>query len=82
MLLGVPFLILVSRVVASRFDPAVDPHGYALIFGVLLSVPLGLGIGLVAPLVLPRARRRSGYTASMSICGAIVVGLFALWFTA
>lgn len=43
----------------SRFatDPAVDPHGYMLIFGTVLALPAGLICALTLPFAVTRRDR-------------------------
>ncbi|WP_460698200.1 hypothetical protein [Nocardia thraciensis] len=56
---GLFWLLTVHMVLESRLssDPAVDPHGYAMIFGTIMAVPMAAvtGLGLVA--AVPRAHR-------------------------
>jgi hypothetical protein len=81
--LGLPFLVLSAVVLGSRFEIGEgDPHGFVLIFGSLLAIPLGLvlpiGIALIAP---PRLRGRVFAVAlvlALMCCG----GLFLAFATA
>ncbi|UGT61606.1 hypothetical protein [Nocardia asteroides] len=73
---GAFWLLCGYRVLESRFatDPAVDPHGYALIFGAVLSLPAGL----VCALALPARARR----IALPVYAVVSVLLLAGWFTA
>lgn len=48
--------LVVYAMLGSAFDtnPATDPHGYGIVFGVLISVPVSLFWALVLPFAAPR----------------------------
>lgn len=48
--------LVVYVMLGSAFDtnPATDPHGYGIVFGVLISVPVSLFWALVLPFAAPR----------------------------
>lgn len=73
---GAFWLLCGYRVLESRLatDPAVDPHGYALIFGTVLALPAGL----ICALALPARTRR----VALPVYAAVSVLLLAALFTA
>ncbi|MED5812844.1 hypothetical protein VST63_10775 [Mycolicibacterium sp. 050232] len=48
--------LVVYAMLGSAFDtnPATDPHGYGIVFGVLISVPVSLFWALLLPFAAPR----------------------------
>ncbi|OHV05323.1 hypothetical protein [Mycobacterium talmoniae] len=78
------WLLLAFAVLSSRFDtnPAGDPHGYVLLFGTLMSVPVGAVCAATLPFAFPRQRWPLGFAV---VVPAFVVGtvlLFAAFLTA
>ncbi|WP_084505281.1 hypothetical protein [Nocardia harenae] len=73
---GAFWLLCAFRVLQSRCttDPAVNPHGYALIFGAVLALPAGL----ICALALPARARR----IALPVYAVVSVLLLAAWFTA
>lgn len=61
-------------VLSSRFssNPLADPHGYGLIFGMVLSVPFGLLAAGCLPLVFPRGHRLRALTIGFLVYFASV----------
>lgn len=55
-------------------DPAIDPHGFALMFGTIVGVIAGLLFAVVLPAAFPAARRR----AVARVCMATFVVATAL----
>lgn len=53
------FGLAAFAVLSSRFssNPFADPHGYGLVFGMLLAVPFGLLAAGTLPLAFTRGRR-------------------------
>jgi uncharacterized membrane protein SpoIIM required for sporulation len=75
------WLLCAISVLRSRFatDPAVDPHGYMLIFGTFLAVPAGLVCALALSFaVVDRARARVVRIAMPSFVIASVLLVVAL----
>ncbi|WP_435831433.1 hypothetical protein [Nocardia aurea] len=63
-------------------DPAVDPHGYGLIFGTIFAVPTGLlAAGLLPQTLRPLHRARVTAVAMATYVVATVL-LFAAFLTA
>ncbi|MGV0741074.1 hypothetical protein [Mycolicibacterium sp. XJ870] len=76
------WVFLVWTILRSAYstDPAEDPHGYGLIFGVLAYVPFGLATVLVLPLALPEPLRTRGMRIAMLLFLAVtVLGVVALY---
>lgn len=76
------YLLLAAMVLRSVLDtdPAVDPHGYGVVFGTVLSIPAGLvAIGLL-PLVLPAPKRARGYRIALICWLALTAILVAVLF--
>jgi hypothetical protein len=63
-------------------SPAFDPHGFGLIFGAVLSLPVGLVWATALPLVFARGRR--GRVAAWATPALLVLSaaLLAVWWTA
>ncbi|WP_135452783.1 hypothetical protein [Mycobacterium sp. DL99] len=72
--------LVVFAMLSSAFDtdPATDPHGYGIVFGVLISVPLSLFSALVLPFAAPRNRWGRAFVISL----LALVALNALVFSA
>ncbi|MGV0813709.1 hypothetical protein ABQF34_17240 [Mycolicibacterium boenickei] len=72
--------LVVFVMLSSAFDtdPATDPHGYGIVFGVLISVPVSLFWALVLPFAAPK--RWWGRAFAISLL--TLVALNALVFTA
>ncbi|MGO1410229.1 MULTISPECIES: hypothetical protein [unclassified Microbacterium] len=81
-LIGVPYLVLVSAVLSSRFGGSFDPHGYVLIFGTMAAVVLGLGLLVFVPLIFPSRMRSRAYGIAAIAWIVVSAGLVAAWFTA
>ncbi|WP_341974141.1 hypothetical protein [Microbacterium sp. LWO13-1.2] len=80
---GVPFLLLGGTALSSRFGwGAGDPHGYAMIFGTVLALGLGLLTAVVVPLIFRFSLRGAAYTWSMLVYVLVAVGLIAALLTA
>lgn len=71
--------LVVYGVLSSAFDtnPATDPHGYGIIFGVLISVPVSLFWALVLPFAAPRRRR--GRAFAISLPAFLAVNALMFW---
>lgn len=76
------WLLMVFIVVSPIFNPNRDPHGYALIAGSLLAVPLAVFAAITLPFALPKSRRRRGFTITVPIFAIGTALLFAVWFAA
>lgn len=67
------YLVLESRPAA---DPVVDPHGYGLIAGSVLSLPAALVTAVAVPLVFPvRHRVRVAWVTTP----ILLVGTVSVW---
>ncbi|MHC9296567.1 hypothetical protein ACRCUN_29235 [Mycobacterium sp. LTG2003] len=78
----VVWMLIVWMVLSSAYatDPAEDPHGYGMIFGVLAYIPFGLAWVLALPLALPRSLRARGMRiATLLFLVATVLGVVALY---
>lgn len=78
----VVWLLIVWTVLSSAYasDPAEDPHGYGLIFGVLAYIPFGLAWVLALPVALPNRLRGRGLRIAMLVFLAVtVLGVVALY---
>ncbi|MFN3002945.1 hypothetical protein [Mycolicibacterium wolinskyi] len=76
------WLLIVWTVLSSAYatDPAEDPHGYGLIFGVLAYIPFGLAWVLALPLALPKRLRARGMRIAMLLFVTVtVLGVVALY---
>lgn len=71
--------LIVYGVLSSAFDtnPATDPHGYGIVFGVLLAVPVSLFWALVLPFAAPR--RWWGRAFAISLLSLVALNLLAFW---
>lgn len=65
---GFLWLLCMYLVARSGFsaDPAIDPHGYALIFGTVVGLIAGLLFAVVLPAVFPAERRRTARRACVA----------------
>lgn len=63
-------------------SPAFDPHGFGIIFGAVLSLPIGLVWATALPFVFPRALR--GRVAAWATPALLVLSavLLLAWWTA
>jgi len=70
-------------VLSSRFGPVgQDPHGYGLVFGIVVAVASGCITAMVLPLSFPSARWARTYAVTVSAVVVVVVVLIALAVTA
>lgn len=71
--------LIVFAMLSSAFDtdPATDPHGYGIVFGVLISVPLSLFWALVLPFAAPR--RWWGRAFAISLLTFVAVTALVFW---
>lgn len=71
--------LVVFVMLSSAFDtnPATDPHGYAIVFGVLTSVPVSLFCALVLPFVAPK--RWWGRAVAISLLALVAVNALVFW---
>ena len=76
------WLLMVFIVVSPMFNPNRDPHGYALMVGALLAVPLAVFASITLPFALPKPRRRRGLTVSIPVFAVGTALLFVVWFVA
>ena len=62
---GLLWLLCMYSVARSGFsaDPAIDPHGYALMFGTVAGLIAGLLFAVVLPAAFPAERRRTARRA-------------------
>lgn len=61
-LVGIPFLLVTTLALSSRFGPASsDPHGYGLLFGTFLALATGLVLACVAPMMFRPGLRGTVY---------------------
>ncbi|WP_157975682.1 hypothetical protein [Brachybacterium sp. YJGR34] len=80
---GAPWLLLCLMVVGSRFGGgSFDPHGYVLILGTVLALPLGLLTALGAVLLAPSARRARTTALALAVALLVWAGLATLLVTA
>ena len=71
--------LIVYVMLSSAFDtnPATDPHGYGIVFGVLISVPLSLFCALVLPFAAPR--RLWGRAFAISLLALVALNALVFW---
>lgn len=71
--------LVVFAMMSSAFDtdPATDPHGYGIVFGVLISVPVSLFWALVLPFAAPR--RRWGRAFAISLLSFLALNALVFW---
>lgn len=71
--------LIVFAMLGSAFDPdpATDPHGYGIVFGVLISVPLSLFWALLLPFAAPR--RWWGRAFAISLLTFVAVTALVFW---
>lgn len=81
--LGAVFVVVAQVVVRSRFGPPMsDPHGYGLIFGSIIGIPVAFAAALIAPLAFPRPLRLAVLAVSMSVFVLCTAALLGMLFTA
>ncbi len=78
---GIAFVLFAFLTLSSLFGPASrDPHGYAMIFGVIMVFPAGLLSAVFVPFAFPPARRpvvaRIAMTSFVILCILIVTTWF------
>ncbi|MCV7365416.1 hypothetical protein [Mycolicibacterium neworleansense] len=75
--------LVVFVMLSSAFDTdsASDPHGYGIVFGILMYLPLGLVWSLVLPFAAPRHRWGRAFAISLltfvTVTGLVLVALSA-----
>lgn len=71
--------LVVYAMLGSAFDtnPATDPHGYGIVFGVLISVPVSLFWALVLPFAAPR--RWWGRAFAISLLSFLALNALVFW---
>lgn len=71
--------LVVFMVLSSAFDtnPATDPHGYGIVFGVLIAVPVSLIWALVLPFAAPR--HRWGRAFAISLLAFVTLNALGFW---
>ncbi|MCG7610712.1 MULTISPECIES: hypothetical protein [Mycobacterium] len=71
--------LVVYGILSSAFDtnPATDPHGYGIVFGVLISVPVSLFWALVLPFAAPR--RWWGRACAISLLTFLALNALVFW---
>lgn len=71
--------LVVFGVLSSAFDtdPATDPHGYGIVFGVLIAVPVSLFWALVLPFAAPK--RRWGRAFAVSLLALLALNALVFW---
>ncbi|WP_082957909.1 hypothetical protein [Mycobacterium sp. E802] len=69
--------LIVFVMLSSAFstDPASDPHGYGIVFGIIAYLPLGLIWTFVLPFVAPRHRWGRAFAVSMLSFTAMTAGV-------
>lgn len=77
------WLLCVSMVLSSRISAfGSDPHGYGLMFGTIMAVPVGFVLALTLPLTFPRGGRARVLSITMRSFLGVTALLFAALFTA
>ncbi len=73
------WVLIVYVMLSSAFDtnPATDPHGYGIVFGVLLSVPVSLFCALVLPFAAPRSWW--GRAFAISLLSLVALNALVFW---
>ncbi|CDP85210.1 MULTISPECIES: hypothetical protein [Mycolicibacterium] len=71
--------LVIFGVLSSAFDtnPATDPHGYGIVFGVLIAVPVSLFWALVLPFAAPK--RRWGRAFAVSLLALLALNALVYW---
>ncbi|MBX8691163.1 hypothetical protein GO011_27355 [Mycobacterium sp. 20091114027_K0903767] len=71
--------LVVYAMLGSAFDtnPATDPHGYGIVFGVLISVPVSLFWALVLPFAAPRCWW--GRAFAISLLSFLALNALVFW---
>lgn len=81
-LLGFVFFGGVAVLSVLSDDPSSDPHGYGMIFGVILGVPCALVAAITLPAVFPPSARLRAYGVSVAVFVVLMVlggGIFAVF---
>lgn len=70
--------LVVFMALSSAFDtdPATDPHGYGIVFGVIISVPVSIFWALVLPFAAPKRWWGRAFAISLLALVALNVLLF------
>ncbi|MEV0673633.1 hypothetical protein [Mycobacterium sp. NPDC050441] len=70
---------VVYVMLGSAFDtnPATDPHGYGIVFGILISVPVSLFWALVLPFAAPK--HRWGPAFAISLLSLVALNALVFW---
>ncbi|MGW0159740.1 hypothetical protein ACWDUN_10505 [Mycobacterium sp. NPDC003323] len=76
---GLLWLLCMYMVARSGFsaDPAVDPHGYALMFGTVVGLIAGLLFTVVLPAAFPVEHRRRALRRCLVVFIAVTALLYA-----
>ncbi|WP_396902864.1 hypothetical protein [Mycolicibacterium sp.] len=71
--------LVVYVMLGSAFDtnPATDPHGYGIVFGILISVPVSLFWALVLPFAAPR--NKWGRAFATSLLAFLALNALVFW---
>ena len=77
---GLLWLLCMYLVARSGFsaDPAVDPHGYALMLGTVVGLIAGLLFAVVLPAAFPADRRRTARRACLACFAVSATLLYAM----
>ncbi|BBX34764.1 hypothetical protein MMAG44476_31852 [Mycolicibacterium mageritense DSM 44476 = CIP 104973] len=71
------YLFTVGMVLDSRFNPnSGDVHGYGIVFGSILSIPIGLVLSLLVPLIFPRRLWLRAFLVSVPVYTLLTIALF------
>ncbi|HET6736576.1 hypothetical protein [Mycobacterium sp.] len=77
------WLLCVSMVLTSRISAfGSDPHGYGLMFGTIMAVPVGFVLALALPFTFPRGGRARVLSITVRSFLGVTALLFAALFTA
>lgn len=77
------FALMAWLVVSSLLGPASrDPHGYSVIFGILLALPSGLLAAVLVPFAFPPARRPRAQRIVILVTIAVFAVVIATGFLA
>lgn len=71
--------LIVYAMLSSAFDtnPATDPHGYGIVFGILISVPLSLFCAVILPFAAPR--HWWGRAFAISLLSLVAISALVFW---
>ncbi len=61
-------------------DPRSDPHGYAMVFGTVLSIPAGVIAAAIVPFALPQRWWTRGFAVTFAVFAVGEAALFATLF--